>query len=290
LQDLTDLLQRLQTRLATHSHTPVLDAQVLLAHVLDRSRTWVLAHPEAVLTIAQQEKLAADLAQLESGVPLPYVIGHWEFYGLDFTLTPAVLIPRPETELLVEQALGWLRIHPALRLVFDIGTGSGCIAVTLAANFSNLKVIATDVSLTALCLASDNALRHGVAARLHFLQSDLLSSFPLGKGEPGGAGLLPPCLLCANLPYIPTQVLTTLPLCGREPTLALDGGPYGLSLIHRLLAQAAPRLAPGSLLLAEIEASQGSQVLQLARATFPKAEVRLLSDLAGNDRLLSIPI
>ena len=125
-------LDNIRKRLKPLSESYALDSQVLLAHILNKPRTWVLAHPEAQLSHPQQNKLNAALAQLESNIPLPYVLGHWEFFGLDFKISPATLIPRPETELLIEHALDWLGAHPGARQAADVGTGSGCIAITLA--------------------------------------------------------------------------------------------------------------------------------------------------------------
>ncbi len=304
-------LTRLRDKLSAQSDTPALDAQVLLAHVLDRPRAWVLAHHEAVLSAAQQGALGAALRRLEGGEPLPYVLGHWEFYGLDFTLTPAVLIPRPETELLVELALAWLHSRsPGLLWAADVGAGSGCIAVSLAVHVPNLRLVAADLSRPALEIARQNARQHSVADRLHFVQSDLLSPFllsptpfppfPLSPNPysltPNPYPLSPPpltplpsfSLICANLPYIPTPQLASLPVAAREPRLALDGGPDGLSLLRCLLEQAPGRLAPGGLLLLEIEAGQGEAALALARQAFPGADARLLPDLAGRDRVVRV--
>ncbi len=250
---------------------------MLLAHVLGKSRTWVLAHLEVQLTQEQQENLAKSLQRLEQGEPLPYLLGHWEFYGLDFLITPATLIPRPETELLVEQALLWLQAHPTKRLAIDAGSGSGCIAVTLAVKVPSLQVIASDLSWDALQVVVRNALRHGVAERVHCLQADLLSACD-GDFD----------LICANLPYIPSEVLSRLSIYGREPTLALDGGTDGLKHICRLLQQARYCLAKGGLLLLEIEASQGQAMRALAEKTFPSSDIRILPDLAGHDRLLRV--
>jgi release factor glutamine methyltransferase len=279
----------LREHLSPLSDTPGLDAQVLLAHVLEKPRAWVLAHPEAELSALQQEALEAALRRLEGGEPLPYVLGHWEFYGLDFTLTPAVLIPRPETELLVEQALDWLRRRPpGPAWAVDVGAGSGCIAVSLAVHAPELRLVATDISRPALELSRRNAQKHGVSDRLDFIQSDLLTPF---LSSPNPFPLPPiPCfsLICANLPYIPTVTLADLPVASSEPRLALDGGPDGLGLLRRLLEQAPGRLASGGLLLLEIEAGQGQAVLELARKAFPGADVRLLPDLAGRDRLVRV--
>lgn len=259
---------------------PRFEAQLLLAHILGRSRAWVLAHPETELDTVQQARLDVLLAQREAGVPLPYVLGQWEFYGLDFIVTPAVLIPRPETELLVETALTWLRVHPEVKSAVDVGTGSGCIAITLAKKVPTLRVTAIDRSATALAVACQNALLHQVTSRITFLQADLLTSL---------AAHLPTIqLLLANLPYIPTETLHALPIYNREPSLALDGGADGLALVFRLLQQAQTRLDPGGFALFEIEAHQGAAVLARARQLFPDAHIQVLPDLAGFYRLLVI--
>jgi len=262
------------------SETPALDAQVLLAHILKKPRAWVLAHPEVLLTHEQFDTIENARARLLSGVPLPYVLGHWEFFGLDFNITPDVLIPRPETELLVADALTWLRNRPYPSTAADIGTGSGCIAVALAHRLPKLCVIATDISRAALSVAASNARKHHLAGRIQFIQANLLP--PTDAQHP----FLD--LICANLPYIPTTTLHQLKVYGREPDLALDGGSDGLELIRPLLEQAAPYLKPGGLLLLEIEASQGVAAHQIAQQHFPEAEIHILTDLAGHDRLLRI--
>jgi release factor glutamine methyltransferase len=304
--ELADFLAQAQLRLSRFSATASLDAQVLAAQVLGKTRSWVLAHPQARLTASQAAALETALARLEAGTPLPYLLGHWEFLGLDFFLTPAVLIPRPETELLVEQALDWLARRagqpvlgphqgaagsvPGQRwpLAIDLGTGSGCIAVTLAHCVPELRVVATDISADALAVARVNASRYQVESRLHFLLADLLTPFACqAVSSPGSA---PFDLICANLPYIPTRQLHILEVYGKEPVLALDGGPDGLDLIRRLLLQARLRLAPGGCLLCEIEAGQGKAGLHLAQMTFPQAQVQLLTDLQGHDRLIQVQL
>jgi release factor glutamine methyltransferase len=270
-------LTRLVPLLAPHSETPRLEAQVLAAHVLEKTRTWVMAHPEADLRPDQVLALEQAAAKLEAGVPLPYVLGRWEFYGLDLVLTPEVLIPRPETELLVEHALQWLDQHPGPRLAVDVGTGSGCIAAAITANNPNVRFIATDISPAALQVARTNLRRLRLAERVHLVQSDLL---PPARAQFD--------LICANLPYIDEETVKTLPIYGREPTLALTPGLDGLALIRRLLASAPPRLAPGGAALLEFEAYQGERVLELARAAFPQAHARLVRDLSGRERLLRI--
>jgi release factor glutamine methyltransferase len=271
-------LDVLTQRLDKTGQTPGLDARSLLARLMDRSSAWVLAHREAALTASQSAALESMVARLESGVPLPYVLGKWEFYNLQFILSKDVLIPRPETELLVERAIAWLQAHPDRRHAIDVGTGSGCIGIALAFNIPDLQVLATDISGQALEIARRNAVNHGVAERMEFLQCDL---FP---------PKLEFDLIAANLPYIPTKTLHKLSIFGREPTLALDGGSGGLDIIRRLLTGAPDRLVPGGLLLVEIEASEGPPALSLAWDAFANAEIHLHKDLSGRDRILEIQV
>lgn len=252
---------------------------MLLAHILGRPRTWVLSHPEAELSSEQMAALQASLARLEKGEPLPYVLGRWEFFGLEFEVTPATLIPRPETELLVEAALDWLRCHPERRTAADIGTGSGCIAVSLAVHLHDLQVTATDISLPALQIARSNARKHGGADRTWFVLCDL---FPPARQRFD--------LITANLPYIPREELPHLDVARKEPALALNGGKEGMDLIRRFLQTAPRHVQPGGLVLAEIEASQGDIAREIAQTSFAAAVVQVHPDLAGRDRLLSIQI
>lgn len=281
--NLGDCLETARLRLDPLSETPGLDAQLLLSRVLARPRTWLLAHPEQSLTLRQKGEIETCLRQLEAGQPLPYLLGHWEFFGLDFEITPEVLIPRPETELLVERALDWLArpartgTAPLAKKVIDLGTGSGCIAISLAVKMPSLQVTATDISAPALEVARRNAAVHGVEQRISMHCCDL---FP-GQQEAYD-------LILANLPYIPSAALHSLPIYGYEPTVALDGGPDGLDVLRRLLTMAPDRLLPGGLLLMEIEASQGSAVLSSACDSFARAEIHLHQDLAGRDRLLEV--
>ncbi|MFN3762142.1 MAG: peptide chain release factor N(5)-glutamine methyltransferase, partial [Anaerolineae bacterium] len=260
--------------LAPITETARLEAEVLLAHVTGLTRTALLAHPERPLTADEQAHYQDLLARRRAGVPLPYLTGRIEFCGLEFIVTPEVLIPRPETETLVERALAR---DP--RTVVDVGTGSGCVAVALAVRLPRARVYATDLSRAALRVAAINAHRHGVADRIHFLQADLAS--PL-KG--------PVDLVVSNPPYVAEEEWASLPESVREhePRLALDGGPGGLRVIRRLLADAARLLCPGGAVLVEIGAAQGPAVAALARAAFPKAQVRVHPDLAGRDRILEV--
>jgi release factor glutamine methyltransferase len=267
---------------------PELDAQVLLAHVMGLPRARLLASLDAPLTQSQMDSANRTFSRLEAGEPLPYILGHWEFYGLDFDITPNVLIPRPETELLVEQAIKWLSANPSKRSVADIGTGSGVIAITIAMRIPDANILATDISPAALDVAKRNAEKFNVHHQIEFKECDLLPSTPIL--HPSSFVPHPSSfdLICANLPYIPTKTLSGLPIFGREPTLALDGGEDGLELYRRLLDLAPAWLAPHGIILLELEAAQGIQAMNLAYDKFTKASISLQQDLAGHDRLLEI--
>ena len=275
----TQALQESTESLTKVSETPSLDGQTLLAHILGKPRTWLLTHSDENLSPQALSNFQKDINLLAEGIPLPYVLGRWEFYGLEFIVTPDTLIPRPETETLVEQAITWLSNKPDRRLGADLGTGSGCIAVALAKHVRNLSIIATDISAQALTVARSNTIQHQVSDRVHCLQADL---FPPVDCQFD--------LICANLPYIPTGTLRTLKIFGKEPGLALNGGVAGLELISRFLNGAPGLIAPGGLILIEIESSQGLRAESFAHQVFPKAEIRLLVDLAGHNRLVAIQI
>lgn len=274
---LNDLLTDAYRRLTPLSESARLDAQVLLAHVLGHERGWLLAHTDEQLPPELLAAWEADLLRLEGGEPLPYVLGQWEFYGLKLHVTPDVLIPRPETELLVDQALAWLAANPTRRRAADVGTGSGCIAVALAMNVTDLQITATDISEAALEVAKSNVQRYHLEDRVELKKGNLLDGLP-GSFD----------LICANLPYIPAGRAAELPIARHEPHVALFAGESGLELIGRLLEQARPALSPGGLLLAEVDDSQEKSAPELARRNFPDAKIELLHDLADKPRLLVI--
>jgi release factor glutamine methyltransferase len=274
---LKELLISLTLQLKLSSETASLDTQVLVANLLGKSRAWILGHPDYLISDSQQQKITQAMARLVNGEPLPYVIGHWEFFGREFILSPDVLIPRPETELLVELGIHWLRAHPERRRAVDVGTGSGCIGVSLAAAIQDLIMVMTDISGEALDIARINAQKHNVINRIELIQADLLEGVT-GKYD----------LICANLPYIPTDLLTSLSVAKREPRLALDGGKDGLDLISELLKQAQHNLASGGVIFLEIEASQGEAVKKIAGDLFPVAHITVQKDLAGRDRCLKV--
>lgn len=271
------------------SDSPQLDAAVLLAFVLGVNKAWLYAHPDRPLTeveIARYEDLVRRRMCHE---PVAYLVGFKPFYGLEITVDRRVLIPRPETELLVERALAHIqrlaREGAPLR-VADVGTGSGAIAVALAVNAAGLTVYATDVSDQALQVAAQNVWRYGVGEQVQLLPGPLLGPVPG-----------PVDVVVANLPYVATADLSRLPRQVRdyEPLLALDGGPDGLRVIAALLAAlAAPakgaRLRPGGRAFLEIGADQGEAVQALAESMLPAAGIELYRDYAGLDRVLVVTV
>jgi release factor glutamine methyltransferase len=272
-------LTQAKQELATVSENSSLEAQILVSHVLQHSRSWVITHSDSEITASDENKLNILLERLASGEPLPYIIGRQEFFGLDFFVTPDVLIPRPETELLVETALNYINSNSNVRWVADIGTGSGCISVSVAFNAVSIKVLATDISSKALEIASKNITHHHLNHRILLAQTDLMAACH-GKFD----------LLCANLPYIPTETLSKLQVDQHEPHLALEGGPDGLEIIARLMVDAPRFMVQGGLLLFEIESTLKAPVIELARGVFPHARVEVIPDLSDRPRLLSIQL
>lgn len=273
----------MSSRLAIVSDSAKLDSQVLLAFILDKPRTWILAHLESRLSPDQTSQIESALVRLEGGEPLPYVLGHWEFFGLDFNITPDVLIPRPETELLVERCLEWLEKHPTRRWIAEIGTGSGCIPVSLAKHISDLRVVSADISLSALKVAQHNIIKHNVADQVFLVQSDLLLGIKPDRFKRFD-------LICSNPPYIPELTLDSLQVSNWEPRLALSGGENGMHHINLLLQNATNILAPAGCLLIEIEASMGDALYEQSLQIFPNASVSILQDLAGKDRLIQVEL
>lgn len=260
-----------------NSPTPALDARLLLESVLARNHAWLAAHMDEALTPEQFAAYSVLLGRAAAAEPVPYLIGHAPFFGLDFTVSPAVLIPRPETEELVAIALAWGRGRGPLRVV-DVGTGSGCVAVSLARHLPAAEVVAVDLSAAALAVAHGNADRLA-PARVAFVRGDLLSALAPDLD-----------LVAANLPYVTREEWTSLPdgVKSYEPALALDGGADGLDSIRALLPQAADRLRPGGLVLLEIGWQQGAAVAALAQASFPQSRIEVRPDFAGHDRIVLI--
>jgi release factor glutamine methyltransferase len=280
-----EALTRARTHLsATDPNTASLDAAVLLGHVLGLSRAVLYAHPERQLSAEELARFEALLERRTRGEPVAYLTGHKEFMGLDLLVDRRVLIPRPETELLVESALQEVqeRLQKSQNFadlrVADIGTGSGAIALALAAHAPQLALIyATDLSAEALELARENARRLGVEERMRFLEGDLLEPLP----EP--VDLLP-----ANLPYIAAGEPLAPTLRDYEPHLALFGEEDGLGHLRRLLVSAPPHLKPGATLLLEFGYDQRARLEPVIPHFLPGATLRFISDYAGWDRLVVV--
>ena len=226
-------------------------ALVLLAHVLGESKSWVLAHPDLYLSQRQILELSNLSTRLAKGEPLPYLTGKQAFFGLDFKVNQDVLIPRPETELMVEEALAWLKAHPEARQGIDLGTGSGCVVVSLVLNCPDLRMCAVDINARSLKVAMENAIDQHCEDRIRFTQSDLFAEVIRSYN-----------LVCANLPYIPTDEITAVNSLPYEPRLALDGGQSGLELIDRSMSESRAHLLKPALLLYEF---QTDKVLQKLR-------------------------
>ena len=208
---------------------------------------------------------------------MPYLIEKQEFFGIDFRVTPQVLIPRPETELLVEIALNWLQKKKNNPIIADVGTGSGCIAVALGKHLPLAKIFGTDISYKALLIAKENSNKFALGNQIHLVQSDLLTGLT-GQFD----------CICANLPYIPTESLSTLIVKKHEPLVALDGGIDGLRLVEPLLYQSQKMISSDGLILMEIESTLSHSVFDLAAIVFPDASIKIHNDLAGLPRLIQI--
>jgi release factor glutamine methyltransferase len=278
---------------AAGSDSPRLDAELLLGHAIGADRTTIAAYPEALVGDGPAERFEADLARRERGEPVAYIRGFKEFYGQAFATDARALIPRPETEALVELAVAEVirRLAAAPRPagtpplhIVDIGTGAGTIAVGLAIALrrrnagQDVEILATDISADALALALENAVGQSVADRIAFAEADL---FPVGAG--------PFDVVLANLPYIPSADVPELPIAASfEPLVALDGGPDGMAIIGRLLERLPEFLAGDGLVLLEIGSDQEQAVVALAARVLPGWPVATELDLASAPRVVRI--
>jgi len=270
--------------------TARLDAECLLAHVLGLPRWRLAVERKRRLTPEQFARYLAWLHRREGREPLAYLLGTREFWSLSLAVSPGVLVPRPETETLVEAALAAIRgaatrstaPGPLSPVIVDLCTGSGAVAIALARELPGARVYATDISRRALRIARANAEAHGVAARISFLRGDLWRALD-GRGPGGGADLV-----VSNPPYIPSGAIPELmPEVQWEPQQALDGGPDGLRF-HRAIVAGAPReIRPGGFLLLEIGADQAESVTRLLEESGGFEAIRVLRDLAGRDRVVA---
>lgn len=265
--------------------SPRLDSEVLLAYLLGLTRSQLYTHSDRALSPAERAGFEELIKRRFRHEPVAYLVGVKAFYGLDLAVDPRVLIPRPETELLVDLALdlvGKIRAqgHQPVRLA-DVGTGSGAIALAIAANEPTVEVLATDISPAALALAQDNARRLGLADKISFQHGNLLSPLS-GRVH----------LIVANLPYIAEAEWPGLQpdIADFEPAMALAGGADGLATIRDLLNQAPAYLEPGGAVLLEIGSLQGKAVAQLAVQAFPHGFVEVVTDYAYQDRIVQVQV
>jgi release factor glutamine methyltransferase len=279
---------------ASGSESPRLDAELLLGHAINADRTVVAAHPGAPVSLDGAARFEADLVRREAGEPVAYIRGFKEFYGLAFATDRRALIPRPETERLVELAEREVvrRLTAAPRppgsrpiRIVDVGTGNGAVAVALAVALrrrrivDEIEVLGTDESAEALELARENAVGHSVGDRVRFIEADLLPPVVVDPFD----------IAVANLPYVRSDVVPTLPVAASfEPVLALDGGPDGLAVIRRLLARLPDALTPDGVALLEIGADQGDAIVAAVGDALADWRVTVELDLAGHPRVARI--
>jgi release factor glutamine methyltransferase len=273
------------------SGTPRLDAELLVSHAFGRDRTWLHAHPEAVLDAEAAASLRGWMERRARGEPVAYIRGFKEWFGMRVLTDARALIPRPETELLAEAAIAEIAARLARDsrtvIVWDVGTGSGAVALAVAQRFraalalSRVRLMASDLSPDALELASENFTIGGVAPLVTLAVADLMDGF--------GDGPLKPDVVITNLPYVTKGVVELAPgSLAYEPSLALDGGPDGLDTIRRLVAQLPDRLAVGGVALMEVGNGQAPVVGELAAALRVRLGVTTIPDLAGIDRVVRI--
>jgi release factor glutamine methyltransferase len=278
-----------------HVPSAALAAELLLMHTLERDRTWLYSHPEQELDAATRERYFSLIARRASGVPTQHLTGHQEFWGLDFYVTPDVLIPRPETEHVIEVALERLGavatdavpLRSAALQIVDVGTGSGCIAVALAHELPNARIIATDISAAALEVARRNAERHNVSARIDFIKCNLLDA--LFHQSPVTSHQSPSYdLIASNPPYIGRGEAATLAREVREhePHAALFAGETGTEIYAPLIAQAAALLKPSGILVLELGHNSADYVSRLL-ANPAWSDLTVTNDLAGITRVAS---
>jgi release factor glutamine methyltransferase len=282
---------------AAHVPSQTLTTELLLMHVLGRDRTWLYTHPEATLDAADAEKYLGLIARRAAGEPTQYLTGKQEFWGLEFEVTPAVLIPRPETEHVMEVALSRLgprgfKIHlhsglPREKLrIADVGTGSGCLAVALAYELPHTEIFATDISAAALEVARHNAARHNVGDRIHFLQANLLDGLT-EESASGGEKSGDFDLIVSNPPYVAREKSAQLQpeVRDHEPHRALFGGPTGVEMYARLIVEAGSRLRSGGILVLELGYNSAEHVRAVLTEQKCWRNVTLTNDLAGIPRV-----
>jgi len=269
------LSQARERLVANNIEDASLESELLLRHTLNINRVQLYQDLDHELS-PEQEQIFWNLIRCRlDDEPTAYIVGHRDFYGLDFCVTPHVLIPRPESELLVETTISLAQDY-RVTTIAEIGTGSGAIAISLALNLPQTKIYAIDISAPALEVALTNCKKYNVVNRIHLLQGDMLNPLPV-----------PVDLILANLPYVKKAELPQSP-AKFEPLLALNGGSDGLQKIRRLCRQINNKLKPTGHLLLEIGQGQGRAVTSLLRSLFPHARIEVVPDFSGINRVVRL--
>ena len=265
------------------SSTPMLDAELLLAYVLKKNKEYLFSHPEENLPRKFLSEFRALVAKRLKKTPVAYLTKHQEFYGIDFYVDKHVLIPRPETEQLVDDVLDTVKKLPGIKLIIDIGTGSGCIAAAVAKNSTNIEILGLEISPKAIVVAKKNIKKLQLEKNVTILKSDLLSKLPKKY-------LKAKKIIAANLPYIGTEKNNFIAddVKMHEPKVALFGGKDGLTLYEKLLKQIVSKKIPFEMMFFEIGFSQVEDIEKLIKKYLPRSPFRILKDLAGFPRTVKI--
>jgi release factor glutamine methyltransferase len=280
---ISEIIAEAAARLGAHGvENARLDAEVLLCHVLGKDRAWLIAHYPDRFDAAHERAFTQVIQRRAGREPLQYITGEQEFWGIPFRVTRDVLIPRPETELVVETVLKHIT-RTAAPVIIDLCTGSGCIAVSIARELALARIFATDRSAAALTVARENALRNGVPGRIRFLEGDLFA--PLSELDLRGSI----DIITANPPYVSDRERPTLQPEVRdfEPEMALFAGPAGTEVSERIIKEAAQYLRPGGLLIMEMGMGQATVLGNVAERSGAFDTIEILKDLAGIERVIA---
>ncbi len=260
-----------------------LDSEVLLAHVLQTERSYLFAHPEMVLSEKQRKAFNALLTDRSRRVPVAYLVGHKEFFGHSFFVTPKVLIPRPDTELIVERVNEYIATHPLSKKVLDIGVGSGCIAASIALSNPLLRIYGTDISRASLSIARKNTSRHGVSKRVHFTHAHLYPPAPKQFD-----------IIVSNPPYLSKREYAAsvkrYPELSAEPKNALIADEKGMRVLKKIITTCADHLAKNGVLFAEIGSGQRDTISLILKKYLPEARLNFYKDLSGRTRIVQISL
>jgi len=267
-----------KNKISKISDTADVEINAILCKVIKKNLAWCLAHSDYLLNLSEITHLNSYLDDLASGVPLAYILGEIEFFGRTFIIDENVLIPRPETELLVEAAKEWILNKKDSKKIIDVGCGSGIIIISLLRDFPSLKGVAVDISRGALTITNRNKMKHKID-NLDLIQSDTLSGI-YSKFD----------IILANLPYIPESSLEKLAVSKYEPKLALNGGEDGLQIIKRLIDHIPTHLNTPGLVLLEIQNDQSVPVVNYFTKILPNGIITTIQDYSGLDRVIKVEV